>query len=334
VGINIRICQLAIVTGIHAVLKEHKVNKHTKSLRSLVLMLAVGICPALLSSQAKPSSLRIAQVNGVARLVATDPVRSVAEITMASADSGTLKTKLAFKSTQTVVRNDEVDIIGNLTLALVEHTATCCNPGEDYSGSVYGERVRRNITHQIVFVFPREQFSEPSTTGDFSATALIDVDHFPELLRAIYAANWPAVAQDEHCEMPGNMGEDYAGPSCTGTVANRGNTPAIYATNWLAVAQNEHCEMPSNIGEDYAGLSCRGTVAKTSNSDLPAGGARGDGGGLESDVPVGNQIKVVLSLRSGRKGAIGTASFSVGSDSASIWVKLQPGYPNISSLDD
>ena len=306
-------------------------NKHTKSLRTLILMLIVGICPALLSSQAKPNSIRIAQVNGVVRLVAADPARSVAEITMASADGGTLKTKIAFKSAQTVTRNDEVDVIGNLTLTLVERTAICCNSGEDYSGSVYGERVRRNITHQIVFVFPREQFTQPSTKGDFSATVLIDVDDFPELLRAIYAANWLAVAQNEHCEMPGNIGEDYAGPSCTGTVANGGNAPTIYATNWLMIAQNEHCEMPSNIREDYAGLSCTGTVAKTSNSGLPA---RGDGSGLESDVPVGNQIKIVLSLHSDREGAIGTASFSVGFDSASIWVKLQPEYPNISSSDD
>ncbi len=130
--------------------------------------------------------------------------------------------------------------------------------------------------------------------------------------------------------MPGNIEEDYAGPSCRETVANRGYAPAIYAANRQAVAQDERCEMPSNIGEDYAGTSCSGTAANGSNSGLAAGGACG----LESDVPVGNQIKIVLSLHSGREGAIGPAAFSVAFDSANIRVKLQPEYPNISSSDD
>jgi hypothetical protein len=47
---------------------------------------------------------------------------------------------------------------------------------------------------------------------------VIAFESFPELLPAIYAVNWPPVVEDERCEMPDNIGEDYAGPSCSGTI--------------------------------------------------------------------------------------------------------------------
>jgi hypothetical protein len=63
--------------------------------------------------------------------------------------------KIAFKSTRTVMENDEVNVIGDLTLTLLERDATY-NPGEDYAGPVYGEGVAHNITRQVVFVFPKD----------------------------------------------------------------------------------------------------------------------------------------------------------------------------------
>jgi len=61
-----------------------------KSLRSLVLLLAVGAFPAFLSSQANPNSLNVgvAQVNGELHLVAGDPAASLADFALASADGG------------------------------------------------------------------------------------------------------------------------------------------------------------------------------------------------------------------------------------------------------
>ena len=92
-------------------------NKNMKSLRSLVLMLAVGAFPAFISAQANPNSFNVgvAQVSGKIHLVASDPAASLADFTLASADTGTLQTKIAFKSTRTVLRNDEVDVIGDCT---------------------------------------------------------------------------------------------------------------------------------------------------------------------------------------------------------------------------
>jgi hypothetical protein len=127
-------------------------NAKMKSLRCLVLTLVVGAFPAFLSSQANPNPLNlgVAQVNGKIRLAAA----SLADFTLALADTGTFQTKIAFKSTRTVVESDEVDVIGDLTLTQVERNATY-NPGEDYAGPVYGENLH-NVTRQVVFVFPKE----------------------------------------------------------------------------------------------------------------------------------------------------------------------------------
>jgi hypothetical protein len=131
-------------------------NAKMKSLRCLVLTLVVGAFPAFLSSQANPNPLNVgvAQVNGKIRLVASNPAASLADFTLALADTGTFQTKIAFKSTRTVVESDEVDVIGDLTLTQVERNATY-NPGEDYAGPVYGENLH-NVTRQVVFVFPKE----------------------------------------------------------------------------------------------------------------------------------------------------------------------------------
>lgn len=209
-----------------------------KSLRSLVLVLTVGVFPAVMNSQANPHSLNVgvARVNGEVNLVASDPAASLADFTLASADTGTLQTKIAFKSTRTVVENDEVDVIGDLTLTVLERDATY-NPTEDYAGPAYGEIVVRNVTRQVVFVFSRENLAQQNAKANISATALIGRENFSELIPAIYAANWPPVVEDERCQMPTSMGEDYAGPSCTGTVVETHNAASI----------------PANVSEDYRG---------------------------------------------------------------------------------
>jgi hypothetical protein len=47
--------------------------------------------------------------------------------------------------------------------------------------------------------------------------------------------------------MPSNVGEDFAGPACTGEVVEP--TPR----------RDLHCEMPPTVGEDYAGEVCTQT---------------------------------------------------------------------------
>jgi hypothetical protein len=158
----------------------------------------------------------------------SNPAASLADSTLALADTGTLQTKIAFKSTRTVVENNEVDVIGDLTLTILERSATY-NPTEDYAGPVYGERVAHNIARQVVFVFPKESLGQQNPKAEISATALIGHESFPELLPAISAENWLPVVEDEHCQMPPNVSEDYAGLSCTATVIETRNAPSVRA---------------------------------------------------------------------------------------------------------
>ncbi len=98
-------------------------------------------------------------------------------------------------------------------------------PIEDYAGAVYGERVEHKVTRQVVFAFPREMAAAPK--AKVSATALIAYESFSELLPAIYAVNWPQVIEDERCVMPGNVAENYAGPSCSGTMVVTHNVLSV-----------------------------------------------------------------------------------------------------------
>lgn len=213
-------------------------NNNMKSLRSVALLLAVGAFPAFLNSQVTSNSLNVgvAQLSGEIQLVASDPAESVADITLASADTGTVKVNLAFKSTQTVAKNDEVDVIGDLTLTILERNATY-NPTEDYAGPAYGEGVVHNVTRQVVFVIPKGNLAQRKAKNGISASAAIGRENFPELIPAIYAATWPPVVEDEHCRVP-SAGEDYRGPLCTGNVLETENA----------------ISPPVNTGEDYRGF--------------------------------------------------------------------------------
>ena len=99
-----------------------------KSLRSLVVLLAVGGIPALLSAQGNSNSFNagVAQLNGKINLVAG---AAQADFDLASADSGALQTKMSFKSKRVVVENDQVEVIGDLTLTTRERDADY-NPGK------------------------------------------------------------------------------------------------------------------------------------------------------------------------------------------------------------
>jgi hypothetical protein len=78
---------------------------------------------------------------------------------------------------------------------------------------------------------------------DLSGSARVGYEEFPALLKTIQATNWPAVIENEQCQMPSTVGEDYHGPTCTGTV--------------IAMTHNDSCRMMSAPdAEDYSGSVC------------------------------------------------------------------------------
>lgn len=224
-------------------------------------------------SRANPDSLNtgVARVTGHVKLDPHDLDNSVFDLSMYPADEqwgealtsegalpagyvpdSTDHTLLTFQSKRILrIGDDKLEVIGNLTVTRAERTITV-TPNNAYSGPVYGDAVLHAETRQISFVFPLSAAlsSGHSTPGNLkekrelnlSGPARIGYETFPGLLSAIQATNWPPVVQNERCQMPSTIGEDYHGSTCTGTV--------------IATTRHDNCEMPSTVGEDYSGPTC------------------------------------------------------------------------------
>jgi polyisoprenoid-binding protein YceI len=153
----------------------------------------------------------------------------------------------------------KLEVIGNLIVTRVERSVTM-TPNDAYAGPVYGgDPVVYTETREVRFLFP--SFSTKASSGRLSSVALSQValdqkvslgltgragvghEDFPELLDAIQDTNWPSVVQNEQCQMPSTIGDDYHGATCTGTL--------------IAATHHDNCQMPAVLGgEDYSGPIC------------------------------------------------------------------------------
>ena len=176
------------------------------------------------------------------------------------------QTLLTFKSKHILrTENDELEVIGDLTLSRVEHTVTAI-PSEGYAGPVYGDPVVHTDMREVAFFFPSvsaASLSAPLTPAAVQSGVLelvgslrIGREDFPALAAAIKDTNWPPVVRNKVCFTPSTGGEDYSGTLCTGTV--------------IAATHDDSCH-PGTVGEDYSGLLCT--------------------------PPAGNQTTIVLDLK-------------------------------------
>ena len=226
-------------------------------------------------SATNPESVNtgVARVTGKVKLDTNDLDNSVFDLTIYPADEqwghalspegilpadyvpdATDHTLLTFHSKRILrMGNGELQVIGDLTLTRVERSVTL-TPSEAYAGPVYGEPVLHNETREVRLLFPslsaavsadpmkRVNLQEKGEL-DFSGSARVGYEEFPALLRTIRATNWPAVVENEQCQMPSTVGEDYHGATCTGTV--------------IAATHNDTCQIMSSPGaEDYSGPVC------------------------------------------------------------------------------
>lgn len=256
-------------------------------------------------SAANPESANtgVARVTGNVKVDPNDLGNSVFDLSIYPADEqwghaltpeGTLRagyvpdatdhTLLAFHSKRILRRrNGELQVIGDLTLTRVERSVTL-TPSEAYAGPVYGDPVIHTETREVRFLFPKLSatlLSDPlkpvnlqakSELG-LSGSAYIGYENFPELLSAIQATNWPVVVQNERCQMPSTIGEDYHGAACTGRL--------------IAATSEDNCHMPATVGDDYGGPICT--------------------------PPSGNQTTIVLDLKMLREGSGEAAEMHPGS---------------------
>jgi hypothetical protein len=170
----------------------------------------------------------------------------------------------------------------------VERLATY-DPSEAYSGPIYGQAVTSSLKQEVVFTF--HQLNPPGAQAtkkgdaEWSAFSTISGESFPELLNAVSRTDWPTFVADEHCVMPSSVGEDFAGPACTGEVVE------------LIPRRDLHCEMPPTVGEDYAGEVCTQTSSPGVITDARENEweARRHKNGEPTQL-VANEVKIQLDL--------------------------------------
>jgi polyisoprenoid-binding protein YceI len=163
-------------------------------------------------------------------------------------------TLLTFRSKHIIRTKDgKVEAIGDLTLTRVDRSVTA-TPNEAYAGPVYGDPVIHTETREVTFLFPglgNALVFGPLTPValqkygplEVSGSASVVRENFPALLSAVRDTNWPTVVQNEDCQMPSTIGEDYQGPTCTGTV--------------IAATHNDNCQISASAGgEGYSGPVC------------------------------------------------------------------------------
>ena len=191
-------------------------------------------------------------------------------------------TLLTFHSKRILrMRNGQLQVTGDLTLTRVERSMTLMKV---YAGPVYGDPVIHTETREVSFLFPNLSTalsSDPlglpnlqeKSELDLSGSAYIGYEEFPALLSAVQVTHWPVVVQNKQCQMPSMVGEDYHGPTCTGTL--------------IAATSQDNCHMPTVVGgEDYSGPICTPPSGKQTTIVLdlrmlrstprPEAGASGD----------------------------------------------------------
>ena len=284
-----------------ALIHIHIVEKAKSGILAVVLLLAV-LSPVALAESATwsfdsaTSSARlfqgsransdsvntgVARVTGKVKLDTNDLVNSVVDLSIYPANENwghalnpegslpagyvadvTDHTLMTFKSERIVTtENGTLKVVGDLTLTRVERSVTA-DANEGYAGPVYGDPVIHTATREITFLLKNDG-------QDLSGSARVVHEDFPELLSAIQDTNWPIVIQDERCQMPSTVGEDYHGAACTGTV--------------VAAARHDSCQIPASVGgEGYTGSVCT--------------------------PPAGDQTTIVLDLKMVRTGSDGAVA--------------------------
>ncbi len=168
-------------------------------------------------------------------------------------------TLVCFHSKKVVRTADgKLQATGDLVLTRVDRNVEI-NPGEDYSGPVYGPPIVHRVSREATFVFdltPAGESGQKEAALRTSGSTSVAREGFPQLVRAVVSTYWPPLVMDENCENPAGVSEAYRGFRCTGTFMEASGLPPA----------------PTQIGEDYPAASNFNAV-------------------------VGNQVNIVVNLR-------------------------------------
>lgn len=173
-----------------------------------------------LGSGASQLQVGLARVSGEVEFEPSDPGDPIVTLKVVGDAREADYASMSFISKRSAIRADgKLTVAGDLTVTRVERSVTM-EPNEAYSGPQYGEPVARTTTRQITLIFS-DPHQVPTQNGamHFSGSSPVSGEDFPDLMDAIAIDDWPSqLINDEKCESPSTIGEDYHGPECTGTV--------------------------------------------------------------------------------------------------------------------
>jgi polyisoprenoid-binding protein YceI len=136
------------------------------------------------------------------------------------------RTLVCFHSKRVIQASDgKLQVTGTMVLTRVDRSIQADANG-GYAGPVYGPPVIHHVSHEMTLVFDPPVIQERNRKEGIMESASTEVlrGDFPPLLKAVTATYWPPLAQDETCR-PVNVGEDYHGFPCTGTMLEAPGLP-------------------------------------------------------------------------------------------------------------
>ncbi len=232
------------------------------ALRPIFIMLAVAIVTASIPAHAQDtwqvdSQLSIARLSlgsgsnaleiGLARVSgdvifdANDPTDPSVNLKITPGNETSADyAEMSFTSKRSTMTSDgKFMVTGDLSVTRIERSVAA-EPNEAYAGPQYGDPVARTDSQEVTLVFPDpRQNAGHNRAMHFSGTSSLSREDFPSLLDALTFDAWPTIlVNDEKCEAPSTVSEDYSGMRCTGTV----------------IASVSNREVSTGVGEDYHGF--------------------------------------------------------------------------------
>jgi len=128
--------------------------------------------------------------------------------------------EMSFTSRRSTITSDgKLVVTGDLSITRIERSVTI-EPNEAYHGPEYGEPVARTATQEVRLVVSAPGLPASRTDSvQISGATSLSREAFPQLLDALTQSDWPnKLVNDEKCDTPSTVGEDYSGAACSGTV--------------------------------------------------------------------------------------------------------------------
>lgn len=191
-------------------------------------------------------TLGYARVNGKVTLDGVDPAKSSVELRFYPATSMTPAigedgqflshwlenisnhTLVCFHSKRVVRTPDgRLQATGELAVTRVDRNVEA-TPSEAYAGPVYGPPMIHRVSREATFVFDlRDSNGSGQKEGGIQASGSTKMvrEDFPQLMKTVVNTYWPAVVQEENCQVP-DANEAYSGSQCTGTYLATAGLPA------------------------------------------------------------------------------------------------------------